>query len=96
MKMVECQLCAGEMKEGVAVTGSNLPVTRSMGGMFTMPGMDTSEGEPRRFNRLKWKEQTGEEKGWIIKRKEEKTYDVKGYRCLDCGNIILFIENKPE
>jgi hypothetical protein len=91
--MVECPLCDGEMREGVALITISLPTGGSIGGgMIPMPGMNLSGGEATRSARLKWQEKTGREKGWIIKSEERKTLDIKGRRCLECGYIAFYVE----
>jgi hypothetical protein len=81
------------MREGVAFISISVPTGGSMGGgMLSMPGMNLPGGESMMSARLKWREKTGKEKGWIIKSEEEKTLDIKGRRCLGCGYIDFYVE----
>ena len=40
--------------------------------------------------RIKWREKTGEKKGFLIKSDEIRTIAVTGKRCLKCGYIELY------
>ena len=40
--------------------------------------------------RIKWREKTGEKKGFLIKSDEIRTIAVSGKRCLKCGYIELY------
>lgn len=91
--MAGCPRCGGEMREGVVFVSISVPTGGSTGGgMFSMPGMNIPEGEATRSTRVKWKEKTGKEKGWIFKSEEEKTLNIKGRRCLECGFVDFFVE----
>jgi hypothetical protein len=93
--MSECPRCGGEMREGLAFISISVPSGGSFGGgggMFPTPGMNIPGGESTRSARVKWREKTGKEKGWIFKSEEEKTLDLKGRRCLECGYVDFFVE----
>jgi hypothetical protein len=93
--MSECPRCGGEMREGLAFISISVPLGSSMGGgggMFPSPGMNLPQGESTRNARVRWREKTGEKKGWLIKSDEEKTLDLKGKRCLECGYVDLYVE----
>lgn len=53
--------------------------------MFGVPAMATGEGP---F----WREQTGQKKGWLIKREETQTLKILGTRCIECGFIELYVQ----
>lgn len=40
---------------------------------------------------LLWREYTGQEKGWLIKQKEQITLPIKGKRCLKCGYVEIYV-----
>jgi hypothetical protein len=94
--MSECPRCGGEMREGLAFVSISAPSGGSSfgggGGMFPTPGMNIPGGESTRSGRVKWREKTGKEKGWIFKSEEEKTLDIRGRRCLECGYIDFYVE----
>ena len=95
--MTECKRCGGETREGIAFITMNLPAIGSTGGgIFSMhgmniPGVENLGEETTRTANLKWREKTGKEKGWIIKTEEEKTFNIKGRRCLECGFIDFYV-----
>ena len=92
--MAECPRCGGEMREGIAFISISVPSGGSMmgGGMFPTQGLNVPQMESERSARLRWREKTGEKKGWIIKSQEEKTYDINGRRCLECGYIDFYVK----
>jgi predicted nucleic-acid-binding Zn-ribbon protein len=62
-----------------------------MGGMMPpMPGMSLGGVEMTQEERVKWREKTGEKKGFLIKSDEVRTLAVVGRRCLECGYIELY------
>jgi hypothetical protein len=40
--------------------------------------------------RIRWREKTGEKKGFLIKSDEIRTMAITGKRCIDCGYIELY------
>jgi len=89
-----CPKCGGEMSQGEAyVEVATNPSSPMMSGMMnpmssmTFGGVGMTRGE-----RVKWREKTGEKKGFIIKSDEVRTLAVKGRRCLQCGYIELYAQ----
>jgi len=81
------------MREGEAFIRMSVPSGgSSTGGMMSLPRMELPGSETTREARLRWREKTGEKTGWIIKSDEEKTYSIKGRRCLECGYIDFYIK----
>lgn len=81
------------MRDGEAFISISVPSGGSSGGsMMSLPRMELPGTETTREARLRWREKTGKEKGWIIKSDEEKTYSIKGRRCLECGYLDLYIQ----
>jgi predicted nucleic-acid-binding Zn-ribbon protein len=64
-----------------------------MSGMMNpMSSMNLGNVDMTREERVKWREKTGEKKGFIIKSDEVRTLNVKGMRCLECGYIELYAQ----
>lgn len=73
----------------VDVTAS--PADPMMSGMLSpMPGMSLRGAGMTQEERIKWREKTGEKKGFLIKSDEIRTMAVTGRRCLQCGYIELY------
>ena len=90
--MSECPKCGGEMIQGEAyvdvTTSSPSPM---MGGMMSpMSGVSLGGAGMTQEERIKWREKTGEKKGFLIKSDEVRTMAVTGRRCLQCGYIELY------
>ena len=92
--MSECPKCGGEMIQGEAYVSVEVPSTSPMmsGMMPSMPGMNLGGVGTRQEERIKWREKTGEKKGFLIKSEEVRTMSVKGRRCLECGYIELYAQ----
>ncbi len=90
--MSECPKCGGDMIQGEAYIEVEVPSTGPvMGGMMSsMPGMNLGGVSMRQEERIKWREKTGEKKGFLIKSEEVRTMAVTGRRCLECGYIELY------
>jgi len=71
-------------------TSSSSPMMSGM--MNPMSSMNLGGVETTREERVKWREKTGEKKGFIIKSDEVRTLMVKGRRCLECGYIELYAQ----
>jgi len=64
-----------------------------MSGMMNpMSSMNIGGVDMTREERVKWREKTGEKKGFILKSDEVRTLTVKGRRCLECGYIELYAQ----
>ena len=92
--MTKCPKCGGETTQGEAyvevTTSSHNPM---MGGMMSpMSSMNLGDAGITREERLKWREKTGEKKGFLIKSDEIRTLNIKGRRCLECGHIELYAQ----
>ncbi len=59
-------------------------------GMFGVPGMGMPSGGTMSEEKIQWRERTGEKRGWLLKRDEEKTLRISGLRCIECGYIELY------
>jgi len=59
-----------------------------MSGM--MPGMSLGGIGESREESIKWREKTGEKKGFLFKSDEIRTMKVIGRRCLECGYIEFY------
>ncbi len=77
----------GEAYVDVSVPSPN-PMMRGM--MSPMPSMNIGDVAMTQEERIKWREKTGEKKGFLIKSDEVRTMAVKGMRCLKCGYIELY------
>ena len=90
--MSECPKCGGNMIQGEAYIEIDIPSTNSaMSGMMSpMQGMDMGGIGISQEKRVKWREKTGEKKGFLIKSDEVRTMVIKGTRCLECGYIELY------
>lgn len=96
METNNCPKCGGEIKIGEAfikftfTAGSMTSGLSSMG----MPGLDTMGGSETVDEGVKWREKTGRQKGWLLKREEEKTMRLYGKRCTICGYIEFYAYEK--
>lgn len=92
--MEECPKCGGKMIKGEAYVEVNIPSTDYMmsGMMSPMTGMNLGNVGRNQEERIKWREKTGEKKGFLIKSDEVRTINVKGKRCLECGYIELYAQ----
>ena len=90
--MSECPKCGGEMIQGEAYVDVNVPSSNPMmsGMMSPMTSMNMGDVGMTQEERIKWREKTGEKKGFLIKSDEIRTMAVKGRRCLQCGYIELY------
>jgi predicted nucleic-acid-binding Zn-ribbon protein len=90
--MSECPKCGGEMIQGEAYVNVNVPSSNPMmrGMMSPMPSMNIGDVGMTQEERIKWREKTGEKKGFLIKSDEVRTMAMKGRRCLQCGYIELY------
>jgi len=90
--MSECPKCGGEMIQGEAYVSVNVPSSNPMmrGMMSPMSGMNIGDVGMTQEERIKWREKTGEKKGFLIKSEEVRTMAVSGRRCLECGYIELY------
>lgn len=96
-KIIKCQKCNGKMRDGeVYINVTNL--SSEMGGAFSMMNpyspMGVSERTGVSVEGPLWREYTGKEEGWLIKKKEQKKLSIKGIRCLKCGYIELYVKEK--
>jgi hypothetical protein len=80
------------MREGNALVTVKVPIERGSigGGIISVQGGVMPGGETIREERVLWREKTGKETGWILKRGETKTMKVKGKRCIECGFIEFY------
>lgn len=88
-----CPKCGGELREGELFVSAvrridHLPMT--MGGRDYFSALGSFQGGDVSVEGPFWREYTGEEKGWLWKRKEVKVLSVKGKRCISCGYIELY------
>ena len=92
--MSECPKCGGAMVQGETFVDVDMPSTNSgMGSMMSsLQGIDMGGFGVSQETRVKWREKTGEKKGFLIKSEEVRTLVVKGRRCLECGYIELFAQ----
>lgn len=92
--MSECPKCGGEMIQGEAYVEVTTSQSSSMmsGMMNPMSSMNLGSVDMTREERVKWREKTGEKKGFIIKSDEVRTLNVRGMRCLECGYIELYAQ----
>jgi predicted nucleic-acid-binding Zn-ribbon protein len=76
------------------------PESEAMGtGLFGMesvytpfPPQGTGTGTNNKEVKMEWKEKTGKQKGWIIKKEETKKMTVQGRRCIECGYIEFYVK----
>ena len=73
----------------VNVTSSS-PSPMMSGMLSPMPGMNLGGVGTTQEERVKWREKTGEKKGFILKTDEVRTMTVTGRRCPQCGYIELY------
>lgn len=90
--MSECSKCGGEMIRGEAyidieTPSNNIMMSPVMSPTTAMNGWNT--GRPQE-KRIKWREKTGEKKGFLIKGDEIRTIAITGKRCLICGYIEFY------
>jgi predicted nucleic-acid-binding Zn-ribbon protein len=92
--MDECSKCGGKMIQGEAyVDVQTSSANNIMSGMMSpMSGMNLGNVGINHEERIKWREKTGEKKGFLIKSDEIRTIAVKGRRCLECGYIELYAQ----
>jgi predicted nucleic-acid-binding Zn-ribbon protein len=94
-ELTKCPKCYGEMRKGEIFVNVKVPsrelmnISPLMGGYPTI-GLPSQPGVS--VERVLWQEYTGEEKGWLIKQKEQKTLSLKGKRCLECGYVELYVK----
>ena len=94
-ELTKCSKCNGELRKGELIVNVQTPtrglrnLSPTMGGIPTMNLPFDSELS---IEGVLWREQTGKEKGWLIKQKEQKTLSLTGKRCLDCGHIELYVK----
>jgi predicted nucleic-acid-binding Zn-ribbon protein len=55
-----------------------------------MSGMNLGDVGMTQEERIKWREKTGEKKGFLIKSDKVRNMAVTGRRCLECGYIELY------
>jgi len=70
----------------------NVPVMSGspmMGGMMPIPAISMGGVAPSEDTVLRWREKTGEKKGFIFKSEEMRTLAIRGSRCRGCGYIEL-------
>ena len=91
--MVECPKCGGVMIEGELYMSVPVPQGSSMmGGMMPIPGMNMGNIGVTEETGLRWREKTGEKKGFLFKSDETRTMAIKGHRCPGCRYIELYAE----
>jgi len=76
------------MAEGEAYV--DVPVVSGspmMGGMMPIPAISMGSVTPTEDTGLRWREKTGEKKGFIWKSEEVRTLSIRGRRCRSCGFI---------
>jgi predicted nucleic-acid-binding Zn-ribbon protein len=96
--MARCPKCGGEMVEGLGYVSVTVPTSSGMSGfggiMSPMPSPSMTSMDTQSEARLMWRERTGEKKGFIIKSDVVRNLEIKGLRCLKCGYIELYADNK--
>jgi hypothetical protein len=88
-----CQKCGGQKRQGevfIRVKTSGVGQSFSPMGFPSTPGMGIPGGQTTTEERPLWREQTGEKKGWLLKRDETKTMKISGFRCTVCGYLELY------
>jgi predicted nucleic-acid-binding Zn-ribbon protein len=90
--MSGCPKCGGEMIRGEAYVNVNISsASHTMSDMMSpMTGMNLGNIRMMSEEIIKWREKTGEKKGFLIKSDEIRTIVVKGRRCLECGYIEFY------
>jgi len=78
--------------EAYVTVTTNSPSPMMSGMMSPMSSMNIGDVGMTREERMKWREKTGEKKGFLIKSDEVRTLMVKGRRCLECGYIELYAQ----
>ncbi len=80
------------MLEGEAYISVTVPSSGSiLGGMIPMDTTGIGSIESSREARLRWREKTGEKKGFLIKSDEIRNFNIKGRRCILCGYIEFYV-----
>ena len=64
--MVKCQRCGAEIVEGEVYLNISTPANPVMGGMMPMPGMGMGNIGLTTEEGLRWREKTGEKKGFLF------------------------------
>ena len=94
-ELTKCPKCDGIMRKGEILVNVKAP-SRGLRTLSPMMGEYSTMGLPfesgNSIEGLLWQEYTGEEKGWLIKQKEQKTLSLKGKRCLECGYVELYVK----
>lgn len=94
-ELTKCPKCDGEMRKGEILVNVKSP-PGGLGNLSPMMASYSTMGLPFEGGRsnegLLWKEYTGEEKGWLIKQKEQKTLSLNGKRCVECGYVELYVK----
>lgn len=88
--MVKCPRCGAETVEGEVYMNVPTSANPMMGGMMPMPGVSMGNVGLTAEEGLRWREKTGEKKGFLFKSEEVRTMTVKGRRCTGCGHIELY------
>ncbi|MFB0543229.1 MAG: hypothetical protein ACETVR_00460, partial [Candidatus Bathyarchaeia archaeon] len=70
-------------------TGS---VPMMMRGGDITSGLGMFQGEDIDVEVPFWREYTGKETGWLLKRREIRVLPVKGKRCVKCGYIEFYVK----
>lgn len=96
-KTTKCQKCSGKMRDGeVYINVTTL--SGEMGGAYSMMSPYSPMSIPGRagvsVEGPLWREYTGKEEGWLIKKKEQKKMSIKGKRCVECGYVELYVKEK--
>ena len=92
MNVSECPKCSGEMRYGEAFIRFTTSGGQSSSGFGRMgiPGMGVPSSYVTVEEKIKWREKTGQKKGWLIKSEERKTLNLYGKRCTVCGYIEFY------
>ena len=90
--MSECSKCGGEMVRGDAYVDIETPSDNYMMSQMASPmtAMNLANTGMTHEERIKWREKTGEKKGFLIKSDEIRKIALTGKRCLKCGYIEFF------
>ncbi len=94
-ELTKCLKCSGKMRNGKILVNVKAP-SGGLRNLSPMMGGFSSMGSPFEsglsVEGLLWQEYTGEETGWLIKQKKQKTLSLKGKRCLNCGYVELYVK----